>query len=602
MRGRFDCIGQFAALKRIWEKHPGMPWALSALWVLGLSGVVFLWHLGSVGLIDETEPLFAEAARQMTVTGDWVTPYFNGNLRFDKPPLVYWLMAIAYQTIGVNEWAVRLPSALAAIGLVGMVFYSLRQFGMSPLTQAAAAQPCRWLPAWIGAGVMALHPLTIAWGRTGVSDMLLSTCVGLALLMFFHGYAQTPDDSSPRRLSGWYGACYCLIALAILTKGPIGFVLPALIISVFLVYVGQVQVWRDLKPLWGMGMILAIALPWYALVTIANGTAFIESFFGYHNFERFTEVVNRHQAPWYFYFIVVLLGFAPWSVYLPVAIGRLQVWRRSVWRHQPRSQQFGLFVSIWFAVIFGFFTIAVTKLPSYVLPLMPAAAILIALFWTEQMAQPVRRWGIVLSGLLNGGLSLGLVIVLFFLPQWLAAEANQPQLAALIQASGLVTRSAAICLVSLAIGAWLLLKQQAHWLWLVNIGASLILISGCLLPALFLIDSQRQLPLRQLAQQMRQEIQPGERVIMVGYEKPSVVFYSQQSVRFIRDGEDTSRRLRRFAKKDDTTAVLVIGDRGDVNDIGLKPGQFEPLGQAGAYELLRIPAGEFTKIKPRKQE
>ncbi|MHC5826290.1 MAG: glycosyltransferase, partial [Nostoc sp.] len=120
-----------------------------------------------------------------------------------------------------------------------------------------------------------------------------------------------------------------------------------------------------------------------ALVIWRNGWNYINSFFGYHNLERFTEVVNGHSAPWYFYFIVVLLGFTPYSVYLPASIIRLKFWQRSHWRSQERFQQFGLFAWFWFASIFSFFTIAVTKLPSYVLPLMPAAAILVALLWSD---------------------------------------------------------------------------------------------------------------------------------------------------------------------------------------------------------------------------
>ena len=101
------------------------PKLLSILWLFAIAWVGFLWNLGNIGLVDETEPLFAEAARQMTVTGDWITPYFNGETRFDKPPLIYWLMAVAYRTLGVNEWAVRLPSALCAIGLTCLGFYTL---------------------------------------------------------------------------------------------------------------------------------------------------------------------------------------------------------------------------------------------------------------------------------------------------------------------------------------------------------------------------------------------------------------------------------------------------------------------------------------------
>src|SRR4028118_1428694 len=113
------------------ERHWALGWWLAILWLLLIGFLAFFWNLGSTGLIDETEPLFAEAARQMTVTGDWITPYFNGVTRFDKPPLIYWLMAIAYSTFGVNEFAVRLPSALAGLALTAFCFYTLKYFGES---------------------------------------------------------------------------------------------------------------------------------------------------------------------------------------------------------------------------------------------------------------------------------------------------------------------------------------------------------------------------------------------------------------------------------------------------------------------------------------
>ncbi|WP_228056857.1 glycosyltransferase family 39 protein, partial [Microcoleus sp. LEGE 07076] len=114
------------------------PLLLSLLWLGAIASVAFLWHLGNIGLVDETEPLFAEAARQMTVTGDWITPYFNGETRFDKPPLIYWLMAAAYRTLGVNEWAVRLPSALCAIALTCLGFYTLSKTEGSSATDSVA--------------------------------------------------------------------------------------------------------------------------------------------------------------------------------------------------------------------------------------------------------------------------------------------------------------------------------------------------------------------------------------------------------------------------------------------------------------------------------
>ncbi|UBF26848.1 glycosyltransferase family 39 protein [Kovacikia minuta CCNUW1] len=189
------------ALNHYLEKNPGVAWSVSAIWVLTIGGLAFFWNLGSTGLVDETEPLFAEAARQMTVTGDWVTPYFNSETRFDKPPLIYWLMAIAYRIVGVNEWGARLPSAIAAMALVGMGFYLLYRFGTTA-THATSTSGQRWLAALIGSAAIALNPLFLIWGRTGVSDMLLSACIGLALMAFFCGYVEQGNQKAEGRGQG----------------------------------------------------------------------------------------------------------------------------------------------------------------------------------------------------------------------------------------------------------------------------------------------------------------------------------------------------------------------------------------------------------------
>lgn len=600
---------QIDGLRRYLKRHSAIAWILSILWVLAIGSITFIWNLGSVGLVDETEPLFAEATRQMTVTGDWITPYFNGETRFDKPPLIYWLMAIAYRLIGPNEWATRLPSALAAIVLMGMGFYTLRRFGM-PLRDTQPSSTQQWLSAWIGAALMALNLSTLIWGRTGVSDMLLTGCVGLALLTFFCGYATYPAHPHVAILSPWYLACYVLMGLAVLTKGPIGIVLPGLIIGSFLLYVGRLQeVWREMRPLWGLAIILAIALPWYILVTLANGEAFIDSFFGYHNLERFTSVVNRHSAPWYFYVVVVLVGFAPWSFYLPVAIARLQFWQRSTWQQQPRSHQLGLFALFWFVGIFGFFTIAVTKLPSYVLPLMPAAAILVALLWSEQMTQPplpdcgridrrsTDRWGMKLSGLLNSVFFLGVAGSLLSIPRWLASDAETPALGSLLQASGALTWGAAIAVTAALIAFFLLYCRQTRWLWLVNLVAWLALLSFTLMPTLLIVDAQRQLPIRHLAQTVVNLRQPGEALVMISLKKPSLVFYAQQPVVFMRETRSIVRYLREQARNQaNVSSLLLLGYPEKLAEIGLQTRQYQTLDQAGAYQLVRVSKRELAQL------
>ena len=291
MRVAVQSFKMSAVLKKL-EKYPAFAVGLSIAWVLLISWLAFGWQLGGVGLVDETEPLFAEAARQMAETGDWITPYFNGVTRFDKPPLVYWLMAVGFQLLGVNEWAVRLPSALAATAMTGLGFYTLRRYGFphphlatatvsesgeggAPLSRRSTQ--ALWLSAWVGAAVMALHPETLVWARIGVSDMLLTGCMATSLLAFFLGYAQPEHPSIQAR---WYSAFFGLMALAVLAKGPVGVVLPVLIVGAFLVYTGKLrQVLPELRLLSGALLFVILTLPWYLLVIRANGRAYIDSFF-----------------------------------------------------------------------------------------------------------------------------------------------------------------------------------------------------------------------------------------------------------------------------------------------------------------------------------
>ncbi|MDJ0680524.1 MAG: glycosyltransferase family 39 protein, partial [Xenococcaceae cyanobacterium MO_167.B52] len=256
-------------MKRWWQspnKYSHIYWIFSFIWLLIVIYLAFIWNLGSTGLVDETEPLFAEAARQMTVTGNWITPYFNGETRFDKPPLIYWLMAVGYKLIGVNEWAVRLPSAIAAIALIIFGFYTLRYFGFTKSKNQNYREHQLWLSGWIGSALIGLNLQSIIWGRIGVSDMLLSGCIGSGLFCFFWGYA---SEIKPDKLvlnngkqfiqeqlqlpNKWYISFYIFISLAVLAKGPVGIVLPGLIIFCFLVYVNQfISVVREIKLFWGI--------------------------------------------------------------------------------------------------------------------------------------------------------------------------------------------------------------------------------------------------------------------------------------------------------------------------------------------------------------
>ncbi|NEP60082.1 MAG: glycosyltransferase family 39 protein [Symploca sp. SIO2G7] len=536
--------------------------------VVGTIFIAFFWQLGSIGLVDETEPLFAEAARQMYATGDWITPYFNGATRFDKPPLVYWGMVLCFHLFGVGEWGVRLPLALAAAGLTGFSFYTLLHFGdpHGSQTVKGSDKPLT-LAAVVSAVAMALNPETLVWARTGVSDMLLSGCMGTALLCFFWGYA---------RSARWYYGFYIFVGLAVLTKGPVGAVIPGLIVLVFAAYVGQLRtLFKEVSLLRGSLLTLIITVPWFIAVIAIHGQTYIDSFFGYHNYERFTEVVNGHAAPWYFYFAVVAVGFLPWSPGLPAAMARLRPWSIGYWRRQPRPNQLGLFALIWFLVIFCFFTAAVTKLPSYVLPLMPAAAIMTGLLWAAP--QHNSTW---IAAVLSTVFFAILAVAAYLTPNWIGGDPVMPDFPELVRESQAMLQGAAVWGLATLAGLGLLLRRQVRWIWIVSFTAFAAFTIVSILPVSAIADAQRQRPLRQLAKTIQVKQQADETLAMVGFMKPSLVFYTERPVLYIYNPDSETLQA--------TGKALVVGHPEEIKTAMAASQSGAILQTEARYQLARL--------------
>lgn len=540
------------------------------VWVLALGGITFFNQLGSIGLVDETEPLFVESARQMTVTGNWITPYFNEVTRFDKPPLIYWLMAIAMKTIGVNEWAARLPSAIAGTALVGFCFYAIKRFVSSKIAP------------YLGSAIVAFNLITLFFGRLGYSDMLLSACFGGSLLAFFLGYVE-----SNRR---WYQAFYGLMGLAVLAKGPVGVVLPSAIVILFLFWAGKLrEVLREMKPIQGIGIFLLVSVPWYVLAYIQNGNAFIESFFGVHNVERFTNVVNQHSGPWYYHLLIVLVGFFPWSLCLPAAI--VYVLRQSQWKQEERSQHFGKFALVWFAVVLIFFTIAVTKYITYTLPLYPAAAILVTLWFVHHLSVDRQSKLLKLTIYSSIAISIAVGICIFYSPDWLNRDPAMPNLGLRMEQTGLQHIGASIWTTAAIAGLILAIQSRLRWYWAVNLVAFAAFILFFITPAVSVIDSVRQLPLRQIAAGTIEDRKPNEPIVMGtdAFEKPSLVFYTRQPITFINRARLIQPYLQQLRKEGKVQSIVMITTPTALQGSNLKPNQYQPLQQYSQYRLVRVP-------------
>ncbi|CCQ57721.1 ArnT family glycosyltransferase [Crocosphaera watsonii] len=584
-----------------WKKDTKNLWLFSGLWLFFISCIAFLVNLGSIGLMDKTEPMFVEAARQMVITGDWVTPYWNGETRFDKPPLTYWLVGLSFKLFGLNEWGARIPSALAAIAVVILGFYTLKKFGFSRAYETNQTPTKLWFSALIGAGIIALNPFWIAWGRTGVSDMFLSSGIALACLSFFlgYGYSETSSKSYYGLPVGqwWYIAYWVFMALGVLAKGPVALVLPGLTVIVFLLYVGRfIEVVKETPWLLGIGSFSLVAVPWFVLVTLEHGQEYINTFFGLHNVQRFTSVVSRHPGGWYYYFPVIMVGLLPWSIYLPLAIARLRVWQRRQWINSPRKTHLGIFCLAWFFVVLVFFSSSVTKLAGYVLPLMPAAAIIIALFWSEQVetkseeASGIWSFLFLLSGIANVGVLIGLGVASFFAYQLIGEDAMMPQFKELLQGSnsaikgGIIWSSAALsCLL------FLLVRNYRSWLWTANLLGFLAFFSWVGLPVAQIVDNQRQLPLRELSTIVKTERQADERLAFLGFMRPTLVFYTQEVVDSVTEADiDNGPALDYFQQTGNSDTVLIISEQKYLNKLGLDKSDYTLIQQEGVYKLIRV--------------
>lgn len=313
------------------------------------------FRLGSLTLFDVDEAVFAEAAKEMVQSGDWITPTYNGVNRYDKPIFFYWLMAVSYKVFGINEFAARFPSALLGVMLCAAVYFFVKQFqGERNAVYAIVA--------------LSLSIFFAAYTHAAVTDMCLTFFITLSLFSFYLSLKK----------EGFIYGFYLFSALAFLTKGLVGIVFPFGVVSLYLIITEGFTGVRRLFNLRGAALFCLISAPWYTAETAVNGWEFIRQFFLKHHFMRYTSVISGHRGPVYYYIIVLIAGLFPWIVFLPAGI-------RRVFREKD---DLTLFALIWLGVIVSFFSFSTTKLPNYILPVIPASCIIIA----SGMSEKDIRW------------------------------------------------------------------------------------------------------------------------------------------------------------------------------------------------------------------
>jgi 4-amino-4-deoxy-L-arabinose transferase-like glycosyltransferase len=322
---------------------------------------VWFGNLDYRRLIRPDEGRYAEIAREMATTGDWVTPRLNGIKYFEKPPLQYWATAAAYRLFGVHEWTARLWAALTGMFGVLLVYCAGRTL-FGPVAGLDSALVLAGSAGYVGVG----HMNTL---DMGVAFFLTATLVAFLL-------AQRAG-AEPTERRNWMLAAWASAALAVLSKGLIGVVLPLGTLAIYVMLQRDFTILRHLEWRAGIAICFMIAAPWFVLVQLAN-PEFAAFFFVHEHFTRFLTQVHRRVEPWWYFFPILAAAMLPWLTMLPQALA-------GAWRAPAPAGAFHpkRFLLVWTAFTFAFFSLSSSKLPGYILPLVPALALLVGSWLSE---------------------------------------------------------------------------------------------------------------------------------------------------------------------------------------------------------------------------
>lgn len=580
-----------------------LPQHLIALLIV--SALLFLLNLDIPGLTDRDEGSNAEAAREMLESGHWISPTLNYEPRFAKPAFAYWLIASSYRVFGVNEFAARFPSALFGITLILLQYLFVTRLAGASIGLSAAL-------------MLLLNIEIITIGRLVLTDSVLMFSTTLAVYSFWLGLY---GHGRERHLIWLF---YVSMAVALLTKGPVGLIIPLLGVIPYLTFTRE---WSRFKergsPLAGSALLVALGAPWYMAMFVIHGSTYAESAQA-NTIGRFLSVLEGHGGTILFYVPVLFFGFFPWSGLLPAALyqalrqtfevrgargeaggedgsevrdprlgaddkERCEV-RRSrsegdegdgpgmQTENGPRSTdnrertgenglplaRLEVFAAVWVVGLFLFFTLSATRLPHYIAPLYPGAAILAALYWRRCLppsGTPGARWSwrlfMVLGYTMGIALAASPAIYEHFIQEIVRAFPFGREIG-----PGLGPVAAGLVLVmGTAIAGHLGTSDRrraaAFWVAGATIGMVMLIVIALILPR---FDRYFIAPPQQLAYVAGLNLGSGDRLILYGLAKPSLIFYARRPVTMV--GLNESERLPALVESSALTMVILQSQHG----------------------------------------
>ena len=529
------------------------PQPIPLLLLFLLSGLLFFIGLGSMGLTDRDEGRNAEAGREMFASGDLVTPTFNGELRVAKPVFVYWLMTASYHVFGVNEFAARFPSALFGVALIVMHYLFLTRL-RGPTV------------GLYGALMLLLNIEILALGRMAITDSVLIFFTTLSLYSFWLGLH---EPGSGRH---WIWGFYVGMALATLTKGPVGFAVPLITVLLYLLATRRWQLfWDRGAPLPGTLLFVILAGPWYTAMLLIHGDAYSTEA-KVHTVGRFLAPMEGHGVGWWFYVPVLLLGFYPWSSFLPSGLYRAYISWRAFRTEQSQSptpsasrtaddsyDELDWFMGIWIVGVFIFFSISSTRLPHYIGPLFPACAILAASYWTQGLQDPSTKG---LRASIHFLMGIGYLLAIGFasapalFSRFSGKMLKEFPLAAQFDLGPGPYVGATIVVVAMGLVGYFGLNDEKRGLAFGAAGGALA--SVFLVAILTIVPGLNRYaiaPPQELAYAAGLNLDPKDQLIAFGTLRPSFAFYARRTVSFIPHNE--LDRLRTTLGKGDRIMILL---------------------------------------------
>lgn len=326
-----------------------------------LTGIMLFYGNHNLLITDNVESNYALTAKEMVMSGDWISPQIYGQYWFDKPILFYTVTAFAYLVFGCTEFASRFFPAIFGLASVALIGWSGKKLYSEKV-------------GFYSAIVLASSFEFFLISKMVITDSLLFFFFSLALISFLLGYEKNE--------SKYYYGFYLGAALAVLTKGPIGILLPGLIITLFLLIKRDFKALRSMKIISGSMLFLIIALPWYSTMIVLHGKDFIDVFFGTHNFLRATVSEHPKDNVFYFYTVVAILALFPWVGFIPEFIKKITANKLEILRMNSKI----LFLILWVSCVFVFFQLIATKYLSYTYPLVFPSALLLGKYFADNRA------------------------------------------------------------------------------------------------------------------------------------------------------------------------------------------------------------------------